>query len=42
MDDEKYDRDLRKLQIDLVKSQIWAIEEGRKALIIFEGRDAAG
>jgi polyphosphate kinase 2 len=42
MNDEKYDRDLRKLQIDLVKSQIWAIEEGKKALIIFEGRDAAG
>ena len=42
MNDEKYDRDLRKLQIDLVKSQIWAIGKGKKALIIFEGRDAAG
>lgn len=42
MDDEKYDHDLRKLQIDLVKSQIWAIGQGQKALIIFEGRDAAG
>lgn len=33
MDDEKYDRDLRKLQIDLVKSQIWAIDRGDKALM---------
>ncbi len=42
MDEEKYERDLRKLQIDLVKSQIWAIEQGQKAVVIFEGRDAAG
>jgi polyphosphate kinase 2 len=42
MDDEKYERELRRLQIDLVKSQIWAIEHGKKALVIFEGRDAAG
>ena len=42
MDDDKYEHDLRKLQIDLVKSQIWAIEQGKKALVIFEGRDAAG
>ena len=42
MDEEKYERELRKLQIDLVKSQIWAIAHERKALVIFEGRDAAG
>ena len=42
MDDEQYERELRRLQIDLVKSQLWAIEHGRKALVIFEGRDAAG
>jgi polyphosphate kinase 2 len=42
MNDEKYEHQLRKLQIELVKSQIWAIKEGRKAVIIFEGRDAAG
>src|SRR6201986_107498 len=40
--DEKYEHKLRKLQIDLVKSQTWAMKEGQKALIIFEGRDAAG
>jgi polyphosphate kinase 2 len=42
MDEEKYENDLRRLQIDLVKSQIWAIDKGKKALVIFEGRDAAG
>ena len=42
MDDDKYERELRRLQIDLVKSQIWAIKQGAKALVIFEGRDAAG
>jgi len=42
MDDDKYERELRGLQIDLVKSQIWAIKHGKKALVIFEGRDAAG
>src|ERR1700744_2246620 len=42
MDEDKYERDLRRLQIDLVKSQIWAIEHGKKALIILEGRGAAG
>jgi polyphosphate kinase 2 len=42
MDDEKYERELRKLQIELVKAQIGAIEHRRRALVIFEGRDAAG
>ena len=42
MDDDKYEHDLRKLQIDLVESQIWAIKQGCRALVIFEGRDAAG
>jgi polyphosphate kinase 2 len=40
--DEKYEHKLRKLQIELVKSQTWAMKQGQKALIIFEGRDAAG
>jgi polyphosphate kinase 2 len=42
MDNEKYERELRELQIELVRAQIRAIAEGQKALIIFEGRDAAG
>lgn len=42
MNEEKYSQHLRKLQIELVKSQITSIAGGQKALIIFEGRDAAG
>jgi polyphosphate kinase 2 len=37
-----YDRDLRDLQIGLVRYQLWAIKTGAKALILFEGRDGAG
>ena len=37
-----YDTELEQLQIAMVESQAWAIEQGRKILVIFEGRDAAG
>ena len=37
-----YERDLEKLQIELVETQAWAIEKGLKILIVFEGRDTAG
>lgn len=37
-----YERDLEKLQIELVETQAWAIENGLKILIVFEGRDTAG
>ena len=37
-----YDESLRTLQIALVKHQTWAIANGAKALVIFEGRDGAG
>ena len=39
---DKYDADLEQLQILLVETQHWTIEQGRKTLIIFEGRDSAG
>jgi polyphosphate kinase 2 len=42
MDKQEYETQLRSLQIELVKAQIKAIAGGQKALIIFEGRDAAG
>jgi polyphosphate kinase 2 len=42
MTEEKYGHRLRKLQIELVKTQIKAIADGKKAIIVFEGRDAAG
>ncbi|KIM12241.1 MAG: polyphosphate kinase [Sulfurovum sp. FS08-3] len=38
----EYEKELRKLQVELLKMQTHAKEEGMKILIIFEGRDAAG
>jgi len=37
-----YERELRRLQIELVKLQEWVKQEGLKVIVIFEGRDAAG
>jgi polyphosphate kinase len=38
----EYEREKYLLQIELLKVQKWAKEEGKKIVIIFEGRDAAG
>lgn len=38
----KYESELEKLQIELVKMQRWVQEKKRRVAIIFEGRDAAG
>ncbi len=40
--DDAYEAELIQLQIAMVESQAWAMEQGRKILVIFEGRDAAG
>lgn len=37
-----YERELRKLQIELVKLQEWVKHKGLKVVVLFEGRDAAG
>lgn len=37
-----YEKDLAKLQIELVKIQAWVKETGARVIVIFEGRDAAG
>jgi polyphosphate kinase 2 len=37
-----YEKKLKKLQIELVKLQTWAINNNERIIIIFEGRDAAG
>jgi len=39
---EFYEKELSKLQVELVKLQEWVKHEGLKVVIIFEGRDAAG
>ncbi len=37
-----YEEQLRDLQAELIKLQEWVINEGKKVVILFEGRDAAG
>lgn len=37
-----YERELAKLQVELVKLQEWIKHNGRKVVVIFEGRDTAG
>jgi len=39
---KEYEKELRRLQIELVKLQEWVKEKGLKVVAIFEGRDAAG
>lgn len=37
-----YERKLKKLQVELIRLQTWAIEQDERIIILFEGRDAAG
>jgi polyphosphate kinase 2 len=37
-----YERELRRLQVELVKLQEWIRHEGMRVVMLFEGRDAAG
>ncbi|UUP18065.1 polyphosphate kinase 2 [Nitratireductor thuwali] len=39
---KEYERQLKALQIELVKLQAWLQETGERVMIVFEGRDAAG
>jgi polyphosphate kinase 2 len=41
-DKKFYERELKRLQIELVKLQEWIKHKGLKVVVIFEGRDAAG
>ena len=42
LDKKAYEKELKKLQIELVKLQAWVQHKGLKVVVIFEGRDAAG
>lgn len=42
LDSAAYERELRRLQSELVAMQQWVIETGERICILFEGRDAAG
>ena len=41
-DNDKYDKALLRLQTELVSMQQWVREEGKRVVIVVEGRDAAG
>ena len=37
-----YEKELRKLQVELCRLQEWVKQEGLRVIVVFEGRDAAG
>jgi polyphosphate kinase 2 len=39
---KEYEKELKKLHVELVKLQQWVVKEGLKVCIVFEGRDGAG
>ena len=39
---KEYEKELKKLHVELVKMQEWVKEKGLKVCIVFEGRDGAG
>ncbi len=38
----EYERKLKRLQVELIRLQTWAIENDERIIILFQGRDAAG
>jgi len=40
--DKKYDEEMDKLEVELIKLQEWVIFKQLKVVVLFEGRDAAG
>ncbi|HZP20334.1 MAG TPA: polyphosphate kinase 2 [Bauldia sp.] len=42
MDEDAYERQLKQLQIELVKLQRHVLDRRKKVVLVFEGRDAAG
>jgi polyphosphate kinase 2 len=37
-----FEKELYKLQVELTRLQAWAVAEGARAIVVFEGRDTAG
>ena len=42
MSAKAYDKELKRLHVELVKLQQWVVAKGLKVCIVFEGRDGAG
>ncbi len=41
-EEKLYNKELRRLHVELVKLQEWVVAKGLKVIIVFEGRDGAG
>ena len=39
---KEFERELRKLQVELTRLQAWAVAERARVIVVFEGRDTAG
>ncbi|MBM7060314.1 polyphosphate kinase 2 [Pseudomonas sp. UL073] len=42
LDRKAYEKELKRLHVELVKLQQWVVEKGLKVCVLFEGRDGAG
>lgn len=42
LDGDDYEDELEALQVELMKVQKWVVEEKKRIVVVFEGRDAAG
>jgi polyphosphate kinase len=42
MKNKEYEKELRKLHVELVKLQRWVVHKGLRVCVVFEGRDGAG
>jgi polyphosphate kinase 2 len=42
LDKRGYEKELARLQVELVRLQEWIVQEGLKVVVLFEGRDTAG
>jgi polyphosphate kinase 2 len=42
LDKRGYERELERLQVELVRLQEWIVHAGMKVVVVFEGRDTAG
>jgi len=42
LSNKKYEKELYKLQVELCELQRWVKQEGKRIIIVFEGRDTAG
>jgi polyphosphate kinase 2 (PPK2 family) len=42
MSRKEFEKELSKLQVELTRLQAWAVAEGARVIVVFEGRDTAG